>query len=273
MATSNIFPTPLPTRKGVTFYDPANTGNTYTSKLNPIQIKRKPESVRKYTRTTNGTSVITGSREYPPSEIKLVWNQMDKTDYEGIRPFTGINPIVFVDNNDNGYLGVLVIDSVEQLANKSGWVYAVEASFLVVAPYNGSSSTINTLAVPTLSVAYGTPGYIPANTTMYAWATVITPWGESTPGSALTIAPGATANQYASISWTAPTSNYYRKTRLYWNNANSVSSATFLGEVLSGLTQGFTIYGPYVAYSTLNPPLFGRNFTGYFAGGLWTNDT
>jgi hypothetical protein len=119
--------TPLPQRQLVKFYDPANPSTSYTPQNNPEQIILKPNNVRKYVETTNGTSVIMGDREYPPKEIALTWNTLDAADLEGIRPFIYTAPIVYVDNNDQGYLGVLILDDVEQLPGKTMLIYTVKA--------------------------------------------------------------------------------------------------------------------------------------------------
>ena len=275
MPSNPIFPTPLQARQLVQFYDPANVGNTFTPKLNPVSVQRRPTNVRKYTQTTNSTAVILGDYEYPPKEISITWNQLDDTDFQALRLFTFISPIVFVDNNNQGFLGVLVIDEAEQLINVSLKVWMVKASFLVVSPYNGQSSNINSLANPTLSSAKtSSGGYITGAQTIYVWNTVFTPTGESVPGTALTLTSlSGDANAYWTVSWTAPTSGWYRKTRLYWNSVNNSSSATMLGEVLAGLTQTWTIYTIYTAYNAINPQLYNQAFTGYWSGGLWVQTT
>jgi hypothetical protein len=275
MAVNPIFPTPLQTRQLVTFFDPLNTGNYFIPKLNPIQMIRKPNSVRKYTMTTNSTAVILGDYEYPPKEISITWNQIDDADFQSLREFTFISPITFVDNNDNGYLGVLVIDEAEQLANVTLKAWSVKASFLVVSPYDGITTTLPKLSNPSLSDTKTTSGgYITGAQTIYVWNTVFTPTGESVPGTALTLTStsGDTA-AYFTVTWTAPTSGWYRKTRLYWNSVNTSTTATLLGEVLAGLSQQWTIYTIYTPYNSINPQLYNQAYTGYWSGGLWTPQT
>lgn len=267
----NQFPTVLTPTQFFKFYDPNNTGNSWTVNVNPTVVKRKAGTVRKYIKTVNGTGLISGGREYPPAEIVLTWNQIDKTQVEGIRQFAALDAVVMVDNNDQGFLGVLVIDEADQLGGKSGNVWYVSASFLTVSPYNGTNSVINKLSPPLLAATVNTSGgYIP-NTSLFVWPTVVTKWGESTPGTVL--APTtAGSNQWVNVTFAPPASAYYRSTRLYWNSTNNSTTATFLAEIPAGLTAAFPIYGPYNAYTNTNPPLLGTNFTGYFSGGLWVND-
>lgn len=272
-------PTTIPTwtdlqaRQLVKFYDPANTSNSFSPKINPVQIIGKPGNVRKYTMTTNGTSVIQGGREYPPKEISLTWNMLDSADYEALRIMQFTNPLVYVDNNDFGYLGVLVIDSFEQVVNVSKKVYKVLASFLVLGPYNGQQTILTQLTPPTLSVnlSQTTGGYISSGTTLYFYSTVTTPWGESTPSPALVYTAGTTTNtNLAVLTFSAPSSTWYRKTRIYWSTTNAPTAATLLTDCLAGQQPQFTVYTNYVAYSTLNPPTYGTAFTGRFDGGRFT---
>jgi len=263
------------TKQSVKFFDPSNTSNSCSPQLNPTQQILRPNNVRKYTATTNGTAVIVGGREYPPKEISLTWNQMDAADYEAFRLMQFIAPLVYVDNNDQGYLGVLVIDEVQQLAGTPKKAYSVAASFLVIGPYNGQSTIINQLTVPTVSGgSFSTGGYLPASTTLYFFATVFTPFGESLPGPAVPITTVSTSNNsYIQLTWSAPISTWYRKTRLYWTPSNNSTTATFLTDVLAGQPTTFNVYAPYVGYSTLQPPTFGTAFTGYFSGAKWVQSS
>lgn len=258
----------------ITLYDPSNPANVWVAKLNPKTITRKPGSVRKYVTTTNGTSVILGDREYPTTEIALTWTQMDAAERNALAAFTSIAPVVFVDNRNNGYLGVLVIDENEQLGNVTMDVWSVKASFLVIAPYHGSgiSSNINALTPPTLSASLSeTPGYMQSGTTVNIWSTVFTPCGESTVGPMLAITASA-ANKAYNVTFTAPASSYYRRTRLYWSTGVDYTQSTFLTDIESGFDASFLVQTGYVEYNTISPPLFGTAFTGFWTGGMWTED-
>lgn len=261
----------LGVKQAVKFWDPSNPANSFSPQINPLTVARTPGTVRKYIKTTNGTSVISGDREYPPLEIQLSWDQIDYQDYLGLAAFTAIDPIVFCDNNNQGYLGVLVIDKAGQVAGKTKNVWAIQAAFLVIGPYNGVTGTINNLAPPTLSVTnHNTGGYITASSTIYLWPTVFTPWGESTVGSMLTYSvPSGTNTNYGNISWTQPGNSYFTKLRLYWSSANNPANATLLTEVQAGQTGTFNLYSNYVAYSTTTPPTYTTAFTGYWMGALW----
>ena len=272
-STSIYFPTPLPSRQGYTFFDPANPGVAFSVPNNPVTAKRKPQNVRKYTMTTNGTSVINGDREYPPAEISLTWNQIDYTYFEQLAQWQLINPIVMVDHLDNGYLGVLIIESAEPISGLTRNVWAVTANFLVIAPYNGLISVLNSLAAPTISFALSsTPGYIAPSTTINLWTTVFSPWGESVP-STLTTITNSTTNAAYNCSFIPPASVFYRKTRIYWNTTSTLSNATFFMDILSGfptdIPNTFTLYGNYAPYCTLNPPSYGTSFQGTWNGGLF----
>jgi hypothetical protein len=260
--------TSLGTVQRATFYDPANTSNTYTVQFNYKSMPIKPGSIRKYTMTTNGTSVIVGDREYPPQEIQLVWDQLDKSDFDALRAFTQISPIVFVDNNDNGWLGVLVIDNAAQVSGLTKNVWAIQASFLVIAPYQGRTRSINVLTAPTLTTTLNAGGYIPNGTTLYFWSTIWTPWGESTVSSVTSVTT-AFANQFISLGWSAPTSPYFKKLRIYWNTTNNPTTATMLTEIQAGFSASFSVYGPYVPYSTITPPIYNTAFSGFWSGGIW----
>lgn len=256
----------------VKFWDPANTSNFFSPQINPVTISRTPGNVRKYVKTANGTSIISGDREYPPIEIKITWDELDYSDYLAISQFTAIDPIVFSDNNNQGYLGVFVIDKAGQVAGKTSNVWAVEAAFLVLAPYNGATGTINNLTPPsnwTFQV-YTTGGYITSPNTFYFWPTVFTPWGESTVGLGSGITATTGSNNYFVLSWAQPSSPYFTKFRWYWNSTNDPTSATLLTEVQAGQIGSFTVYSNYVAYNTVNPPLYTTAFTGYWNGSLWT---
>lgn len=270
--------TGLQPKQAITFFDPANTGNTFSPQLNPKTAAFTPGNVRKYINTTNGNSVIVGDREYPPMEIKMAWDELDSSDWELIKLYTGVSPVVFVDNNDNGFLGCFVIDQKGQVAGKQAKVYQVQASFLVISPYNGVNSSLNNVSAPTLSkVLATTGGYIPDSTDIYVWATICTGQGESVPGPALHITTGSSGSNknMATVSYTDPVDGdghhiNYIKVRLYWNTTNNSTTATFLTDIMSSFSNSFPIYGQYQPYSNANPPLFGTAFTGYWTGGDWT---
>lgn len=269
---SNLFPTALQTRQLVTFFDPSNPGLMYFQpRLNPSIITRKVTSVRKYQKTINGTSIITGNWEYPPQELSMNWNQIDFSDYDLLREYSYIYPIVFIDNNDQGFLGTFVFDTAEQIPNLSRNVWAVKGSFLVQAPHDGLTTILPQLAGPTISLAQTSGGYMPTAYTLYFWSTATTPWGESVAAGPFSITTNA-ASAAISATWANPTSNWYRTTKLYWNTTNNSATATQLMETEPGQTGSFTVYGQYVQYSITNPPAYGTAYTGHWSGGLWTVD-
>lgn len=259
----------------VKFWDPANISNAFSPQINPVTISRTPGNVRKYVKTANGTSIISGDREYPPIEIKMTWDELDYADYQSLMLFTAIDPIVFADNNNQGYLGVFVIDKAGQVVGKTKNVWAIEAAFLVLGPYNGQTGSILNLTPPSIAIVQNTAGgYINGGTTAgYLWNTVFTPWGESLVGNAtgvaLTATSGTNTNSF-SVSWAQPSSTYYVKSRLYWNSTNDPTTATLLTEVQAGQVGSFTVYTAYAQYSTVNPPTYTTAFTGYWTGSLWT---
>lgn len=252
------------------WFDPANTSNSYTVQLNPQKLDYMAGAARKATRTTNANQNILGDREGPPKSISMEWGQQPSVDLAGIQPFTEIQPCAFIDNNDNGFLGVFCIDDQQQLNDVSLLGYNVKASFLPTCPYNGETTTLNYIAAPTLSQSsLGTIGYIPASTPVYIWATALSAVGESIPGSVLTIASSGTPNEAYQISWTTPSSQWFRGVNLYWNSTNTLATATLLCSILSGQSSSFNIYSSYLAYTTVNAPSYGTSFTGYWSGGLW----
>lgn len=264
--------TALPPRQLVTFYNPSDPLNTFTPQINPVTEKRKPNSVRKYMETTNLGAAIIGDREYPPKEITLTWNQMDDSDYQQFKNMSFIYPLVFVDNNDNGFLGALVFDSVEQLSKVTKKIWQVQASFLVTAPYDGLYNAIPKLDPPQLSVTVNSSGgYITFGTNEYFWTTIVTKTGESTIGQMVSATAGSNNNSFL-LTFAAPVSIYYVKTRIYWNSAPNPATATFLADIFNSQNSTWTAYGPYVNYSQLNPPSYNSAFTGYWAGALWVAD-
>lgn len=270
--------TPLPSVQYVTFFDPNNPLTTFTPQLNPVQIPRAVGNVRKYTETVNGGVIILGDKEYPPKEIGLVWNQLDDSDFQKLVKFSYLFPCAFVDNNDNGFIGCLVFDQVQQVPKVTKKIWQVKASFLVTSPYNGLVNAIPQLDPPALTLQIldptntpGNPGYITASTTQYFWATIVSRTGESTVGQILT---ATSIHNYTAfvLSFTAPVSYYYLKTRIYWSNQTIAANATFLADIWAGQTATFTAFGPYVNYSNALPPSFSQSFTGYWAGATWIPD-
>jgi hypothetical protein len=271
------FNTPLQPRQSFTLFDPLNPTNMWAAKLNPAEAPRTPGNVRKYTQTTNGGAVILGDREYPPKEIQLTWNQMDAQEFQKMAAFCNIAPVVLIDNRNNGHLGVLTITNVGQVADVTMDIFAVKASFLVLAPYNGNGTTLNTLTPPTLTATLSSnAGVMPNPATVYLWPTVFTNTGESAIGEVTEI-NNTNPNAAYDITFTAPTSTYYRKLRIYWNSTNDSTTATLLTEIQNGFpvddAPSFTVWSKYIPYNTQNPPLYGSAFTGYWAGSYWVQDT
>jgi hypothetical protein len=273
--SSQLFPTKLGHRQLIQIYDPANTSDSFTPSNNPTTQAFKPETVRKYVRTTNGTSIISGDKEYPPSEISLNWDFIDYSGVNAMRMFTAISPVVLVDNNDNGFLGIFCIDDAAQVPGKTSNVWAIKSSFLVLNPYNGNLSTVNQLVPPTLTTSAATTGgAIPASTTLYFWSTVFTQYGESVISAVKSQATAAgTATNTITVNFTANPSIYYRKTRLYWNTINDPTSSTMLTEIMAGQTPSFIVGGNYAEYNQEVPPSYGQAFQGLWASGLWLNDS
>lgn len=276
MGINQIFPTSLGARQLISFFDPSDSTNIVTPNLNPTVIKRKPNNLRKYTATTNSTSVILGAFEGPVSEISISYPMIDISQLEAIIPFTQLSPVVFVDNNDAGFYGVLVVDSCEQLNNYTRNVWALDMSFLVIGPYNGLTTTLPQLTAPTITATLaGVTGYIPNPATIYLWATVFTNRSadsESVVGSMTTIS-NTTPNAAYSLSWTPPSSLYFSKLRVYWNSTNNPVTATLLTECYSGfpsdVPNSFTLFNNYVAYNSESPVSYGTAFSGYWAGSIW----
>jgi hypothetical protein len=223
--------------------------------------------------TTNGTSIISGDKEYPPSEIVLKWNQIDYSYLQQLAAWQSTFPLVMVDHLDNGYLGVLCCESSEPIPSITRNTWAATFNFLVIGPYNGLHSTVPQLEAPTIAYALsGSPGYIAPSTTIYLWGSSFSPWGETALSSVTTIV-NSTSNAAYNISFTPDSSGFYRKSRFYWNTSNTPSTATFFMDVLSGFPQDgpntFTVWGNYAPYSALTPPSYGTAFKGMFAGGLF----
>lgn len=270
--SSNPFPSPLAAVQRVALFNPANTNTIWQSNLNPTVLKRTAGNVRKYVKTTNSTSIVQGSSEYPPTELKISWSQLDYAQVTQLIAFTQVSPCVFVDNRDNGFLGELVINSIEQLlVVRDAW--SVDASFLVLSPFGGLVNDITKLTAPTITATLSAKtGYLSNPADVYLWMTVSTPWGQSTVGS-VTHVHNTTGSAAYDLSFTPPSSSSYRKCTIYWYSANTPTSATILYEILSGFPQDVgntaTLWQNYVPYNTVSPPLYSTSFSGSWQGSLW----
>lgn len=278
MGLQQVFPSSLGGVQYIRFVDPSGVTPTFVVNLNASSIVRTPGTIKSQRVTTNSTNVIVGGVESAPKKISLAWPQIDYTQVQGIVPFVNIDPCVIILNDDSAYIGSLIVEDAQQLSGYTRNVWSLKLSFLPVGPYNGLTTTLNQLTPPTLSSALSSAtGYIANPSDIYVWNSVFTEWGESTVnGTPLHIA-NSTANAAYTISWTAPSSIHYRKTRLYWAATNTLADATLLAEVLAGFPQdnpsSFTVFTNYVQYSSLKPASYGTAFTGYFAGALFQSTT
>ena len=222
-----------------------------------------------------GSNTLVGGVEFAASAIPLEWPEMDLAEYQQISAFFYV-PCVMIDMSDNGYNGWLIPVAFELEPGVQTKVGKATMKFVVSKPANGLSSVINTLTAPTLSLSQGTGGSIPNATTLYFAATAWSNWGESTVGPTSSITTTA-ANSLINISWTAPTSQWYRKLRIYIStSSNLLSGNTSLvkAEIFSALNQTFIDYcGTNGVTSTASIPSINQAYTGKYAGGLWINLT
>ncbi len=222
-----------------------------------------------------GSNLLVGGVEFAAAAVPLTWEEMDYEEYVQLGAYF-YQPVTMIDMNDNGYQGWLVPVGFEWLPGVQTKVGKATMSFVVSKPGNGLLSTINTIgAGGTITASTATGGSLAPSTTLYYALTFWSNWGEGILGPVKTVTTPSTAGSYlVNLSWTAPTSTFYRKARLYISTAtilpNQVNNVK--AEIYTSFTQSWTDYcGLSGCTSTATTPSADSSFTGRFAGGVWIN--
>lgn len=221
-----------------------------------------------------GPNVLSGGVEFASGSIPMEWPEMDYSEYVALGAYH-LQPSTMIDMYDNGYLGWLILASHEPPAGVSTKVAKVKATFVVSKPANGLVSTINVLAPGTLSLSAASGGSIASGVTLYYALTFWSKWGESLSSPVESITTSA-ANQMITASWTAPTSAFYRKARLYVATSSIAggSVANVKADVYTAFTQSFVDYcGTNGVTATATIPTESQSYIGDFRGGIWQNAT
>jgi hypothetical protein len=251
-------------------------GDTHVCAHNPTQYPMAPLSkAQASTPVQMGPNLLAGGVEFAPGAMTLEWDQMSYTEYQELGAFNMLY-CTMIDMYDNGYQGWLILNSYTPTAAMAQMVGQVQATFVVAKPANGLISTVNILSPGILSSSVVTSGgSLASGTTLYYALTFFSLWGESALSSVITVNITSN-NSYVNLSWTGPTSGFYRKARLYiaTSSFTAGSSALVKAEVYSSFTQEWTDYnGTNGVTATTTTPTSNNAFTGIFAGGLWQNMT
>jgi hypothetical protein len=222
-----------------------------------------------------GPNVLIGGVEFSPGAIPIEWPEMDYSEYQALQPFVYM-PITMIDMYDNGYLGWLILGSYEPPAGVATKVGSCKATFVVSQPANGLLSTINVLTPGALSATVAAGGSIPSSTTLYYAMTFWSQWGESTMSPVKTVSTGATNNAMVQLSWTPPSSAFYRKARLYVSSVSfsAGSIQNIKAEVYTSFSQSFKDYcGTNGLTSTATIPTANKSSCGFWRGAVWLNES
>jgi hypothetical protein len=223
-----------------------------------------------------GPSILLGPMEYAPSGIALEWAEMSYTQYTALATTFNLVQGYMIDQDDHGYAGYLKLMSYDYGIGVAQKVGHVKAVFFCTGPANGQTSTINTLPTPsTITPTLSVGGSIPnANTTYYTY-TWWSPWGEGLQ-SPIFSSTSTASNQAATINFTFPVSNYFRRARLY---AASTSAGLAAGSTAFVMADVWVAMSPqWIDTTGINGltntaviPLVNTAATGLWSGGIWIN--
>ena len=253
------------------------TGGTYILTKNPNKMPMVPLTKAKAdVPISPGPNLLNGGSEFAAAAIPMEWAEMDYQEYLNLQSYH-LQPSTMIDMYDNGYYGWLSLgtfDSLPGVATKTG---TVKAAFIVSTPANGLNSIINTLATPltgNLTATVTTGGSIAASITLYYVLTLYSNWGQTTMSPVVSVTTSSVGSAI-SLSWTAPTSGFFRKGRLWISASNNFvagSSALVKADVFSAWTQTWMDYnGTSGVTNTDIIPTSNTAWTGKFAGGIWQN--
>jgi hypothetical protein len=220
-----------------------------------------------------GANMLNGGIEFAPIALPIEWEEMDWSEYQYLAGTCHMQFCKMIDHEDQGYWGWLRLGKfswIPGIAAKKGKCSAV---FMVSQPADGLNSLINVLAKPAgAATSSATGGAIAASTMLYYWLTFFTPWGESVPYAFNITTPSAAGTYYNLITWTAPTSGFFRKARLYVSTQANPATAYVKGDILAAESQQWTDYSGVNGLQNISTiPTVNRAATGIWGGGTWIN--
>lgn len=256
------------------------SGSTYVLTKNPYKYGMVAYTkARADVPIAPAANLLNGGSEFAAASIPLEWQEMDEQEYLNLQPYH-LTPCTMIDMDDIGYYGWLVLGGFDYLPGVQTKVGQVKAQFIVSTPANGLNSVINTLAAPlagNLTATATTGGSLAASTTLYYVLTFYSNWGQTTMSPVVSVTTGASAGGSVSLSWTAPTSAYFRKARLWVSTSNNFvagNSALVKADVYSAWNQTWTDYcGTSGVTSTDTLPTSNSAWIGYYAGGRFVSAT
>lgn len=250
---------------------------SYTVSRNPTTYNWVPlTKVQAKPPISPGANMLQGGVEFASATIAMEWAELDFAEYQKLQAYHMV-PSTMIDAADQGFYGWLVLGGFQWIAGAATQTGKAVAAFVVCRPAPGAVTTINSLATPASSpTASGTTGgSIPTGTTLYYAHTFWSNWGESGISPVRTFTTG-TNGALVNLSWTAPTSGYFRKTRIYTASsaAGLVPGATayVLADVYALWSQTWAdVSGLTGLTSQATIPLANYAYTGSFAGAAWQN--
>lgn len=220
-------------------------------------------------------NLLNGGSEFAAASVPLEWPEMDEQEYLNLQPYH-LQPCTMIDMDDIGYFGWLVLGGFDYLPGVQTKTGTVKAQFIVSTPANGLVTVVNTLANPLIGnlTATATTGGSISNTTLYYVLSFYSNWGQTLVSPVVSCAVSG-SNSAVSLSWTAPTSAYFRKARLWVSSSNSFSpGATSLvkADVYSAWNQVWLDYCGVSGVTSQDViPNANTASTGFFSGGRWLN--
>lgn len=226
-----------------------------------------------------GPNLLNGGSEFSAAAIPLEWPEMEYQEYLNLQAYH-LQPCTMIDMNDNGFYGWLSLGQFDWLPGVATKTGAVKAAFIVSTPANGLNSVINTITSPgagnLTASAVANTGSLGNNVSLYYVLTFYSNWGQTLMSPVTSITTPGTGSGYAiNLNWTAPTSAFFRKARLWISTSNNFvagNSALVKADVFSAWNQTWTDYcGTSGVTSQDTLPTFNSAYCGYWAGGLFVS--
>ncbi len=222
-------------------------------------------------------NLLNGGSEFASISVPLEWGQMDEQEYLNLQPYH-LQPCTMIDMDDIGYFGWLVLGGFDYALGVQAKVGSVKAQFIISTPANGLSSVVSTLAAPltgNLTATATTGGSLAASTSLYYVLTLFSIWGQTTMSPVVSVTTAASAGGAVDLAWTAPSSAYFRKARLWVSTSSNFvagSSSLVKADVYSAWNQTWT---DYCGISGVNSsdiiPATNGAYTGQFVGGRFVS--
>lgn len=253
------------------------SGTTYTLTKNPYKMPMTSLTKAKAdVPIAPAPNLLNGGSEFAAAAIPLEWEEMDYQEYLNLQQFH-LQPCTMIDMYDNGYFGWLSLGTFDSIAGAATKAGQVKAAFIVSTPANGLKSVINTIAAPVagnLTASVTTGGSIAASTMLYYVLTLYSNWGQTKMSPVVSVTTSS-AGSAVSLSWSGPSSAWFRKARLWVSTSNNFvagNSALVKADVFSAWNQSWTDYcGTSGVTNQDTLPISNTAYLGRFAGGQWQN--